>query len=236
MNKLKYQKFMVMIAIFVICLVNITTIGYSDEIGVTDYMYVKHTYCCSKYPGHSSFCGTAFIDPAPGVTTTFKFSKTSSDILHVEWEWGSDCGTNYWDVNSSSRIVSNNGHAAWGPSNGAHNMEWIYTDVSLNDQVIIFNFWRYADTVFNITGEAMQGSREVWELKDAYGSVIWYDKADGFLVNGTFRYQSDWERIEFIDVGVENPENPTIPGYNFPLILGVLSLMGIIITKMKSKK
>lgn len=230
MNKRNFMKYCILGITILICFSHLLAISYSNEVGITDGMYIKHTYTCSQYPGHSSSCGTIFL---VGVDSTLKFSKTSNDIFHVEWEW-KDCATNSWDVNSSTRIVSNNGHISWGPDDDSHNFEWIYTDVSLDDQILLFNFWKYTDAIFNITGEAMLGSREVWQLEDVYGSVVWYDKVDGFLVNGTFRYLTDWEKFEFIEIGSSNSGTPFIPGYNILLLLGVLFLTGcILITNRK---
>ena len=196
------------------------TFGCSSEVGIKDGMVVKHIYRISM------------LDE--DIPTNFTFTKKSSDIFHVVWEYGGSIDMiGSWDVDVSTSIVSN--MLMFGPDVGTHNHAWIWTDVSLNDQVLIFNFFSNSDHLLNITGEAMHGSMEVWQLEDDEGSVVWYEKTQGFLVNGTFRYSSDWQKYTFVSVSVPNP-NQGIPGYNYLLILGIITIISIILMKKQKTK
>ena len=189
------------------------TFGCSSEVGIKDGMVVKHIYRISM------------LDE--DIPTKFTFNKKSSDTFHVKWKYGGSIGmTGSWDVDVSTSIVSN--METFGPNDGTHNHAWIWTDVSLNDQVLIFNFFSYSDHLFNITGEAMHGSMEVWQLEDDEGSVVWYEKTEGFLVNGTFRYSSDSQKYTFVSASVPKPG---IPGYNYLLVLGIITAIAIIMIK-----
>ena len=189
--------------------------GRSNEVGIKDGMVVKHIYRISM------------LDE--DIPTKFTFNKKSSDTFHVKWKYGGSIGmTGSWDVDVSTSIVSN--METFGPNDGTHNHAWIWKDVSLNDQVLIFNFFSYSDHLFNITGEAMHGSMEVWQLEDEEGSVVWYEKTEGFLVNGTFRYSSDWQKYTFVSASVPDG-NTGIPGYSYVLILGIIAIVSIILMK-----
>lgn len=212
----------------------IVAIGYSNEVGVTDGMYVKHFY-------------TSNWEPA-GFPTTLTISRISDLTYHVGWRWEGR-GTGHWDVTLSTNIVSNrDGHA---PHDGKHNWAWIYNDSSLNDHITLYSFSKQietgdGDTVFTITGEynitggTMDDSMEIWELTDAHGSVLWYEKSKGFLVNGTFQYLSNWEKLEYLETNAfsspeeEVEEEGVIPGYNYFFLIGLLLVSAIVILKNKS--
>ncbi len=203
-------------------------IAYSNEIGIFDGMYVKHIHFLSTYP--------------EDIPTTLTWTKMSDDIFHVNWEWeGSIDDTGSWDVNITTRIISN--VVNWGPVN--HTAFWIYTDASLNDQIIIPNIYldypNGEDTTFNITGEAMYGSMAVWQLEDAYGSVLLFEKTKGFLVNGTISHLTNYETFEFVETNAFDPPEDTgngaIPGYSYLLLVGIIASISIIlIIKQKIKK
>lgn len=221
MNKSKLTNYIFLSIIFSLLFSHLIVISYSNETGITDGMYVKHRRSESSIPG--------------GRTTILTFSNTSDDIFHVTWEWvGFSTGS--WDVNISTNIVSNSIQPA--PANGYHNAFWIYTDVSLNDSIILYNYDWGSDTVYNITGEATYLSMAVWELKDAFGSVLWYEKSKGFFVNGTNRYLTDWEKYEFLETNAlpeaGDPGDPGIPGYNYFFLIGLLLVSALVILKNKS--
>ena len=75
---------------------------------------------------------------------------------------------------------------------------------------------------------------EVWELEDAFGSVLWYEKSKGFLVNGTNRYSAFWEKYEFIETNAFSSPEGGIPGYNYFFLFGLLLVSALVILKNKS--
>ncbi len=231
MNKSKLTNNIFLFIIFSLFFSNIVAIGYSNEVGITDGMYIKHFLTQHSH-----------LDGWP---TTLTFSKTSDDLFHVTWRWESpsDMGSGHWDVTISTNIVSNMDN--FGPPDDSHNGCWIYINASLNDQIIMYNHPKESytgdgDTVYNITGEysitggTMDVSMEVWELEDAFGSVLWYEKSKGFLVNGTNRYNAYWEKYEFIETNAFSSPEGGIPGYNYFFLFGLLLVSAIVILKNKS--
>ncbi len=229
MNKSKLTNYIFLLSIFSLFFSHIIAIDYSNEVGITNGMYVRHTL--SQYMFHA---GTT------GIETELTFTKTSDEIIHVEWWWGGSWqDTGSWDVTISTNIVSNMvaGSSTMGHEDGCHNAFWIYTDVSLNDQIIMYNHYKdvitgNGDTLYNITGEAVYRSMAVWELEDAFGSRVWYEKSKGFLVNGTNRYTGGyWETFEF---EATNASFGAVPGYNYFFLIGLLLISAIVILKNKS--
>ena len=231
MNKSKLTNNIFLFIIFSLFFSHIVAIGYSNEVGVTDGLYVKHFY--------SSDMGPA------GFPTTLTISRLSDTRFFVAWNWeGDGDGTGHWVVTLSTNIVSDrDGHA---PHDGYHNWAWIFNHSSLNDHITLYNFGKQretgnGDTVYTITNETMYDSMEIWVLKDAFGSEIWYEKSKGFLVNGTFQYLTYWEKFEFVetnafDTAVEEEEGGEIPGYNYFFLIGLLLASAIVILRYKSIK
>ena len=225
MNKSKLTNNIFLFIIFSLFFSNIVAIGYSNEVGITEGMYVKHFLTQHNH-----------LDGWP---STLTFSKTSEDLFHVSWRWEdpSTMGTGSWDVTISTNLVSNMDN--FGPDDDSHNGCWIYIDASLNDSIIMFNHPKKldtgaGDTVYNITGETTYKSMAVWELEDAFGSVLWYEKSKGFLVNGTNRYSAFWEKYEFIETNAFSSPEEGIPGYNYFFLFGLLLVSAIVILKNKS--
>jgi hypothetical protein len=61
---------------------------------------------------------------------------------------------------------------------------------------------------------------------------VWYEKERGFLVNGTFKYSSSWQKYSFVSATVD----PGIPGYNYFLLFGAILGCGIILIKYRQRK
>jgi hypothetical protein len=226
MKKSNFMKFLlglITTSMFLSCFL---PIAYSDEVGIFDGMYVEHNLKLSAMPGK--------------IPMTLTFTQLSEDTFNIENELGvpiNDIGS--WDVNTTTRIISN--VVNFGPFEGNHSVFWIYTDVSLNDQITMCNLYMCVhgldgDVVFNVTGEAMHDSMEVWILEDAYGSELWYEKTKGFLVNGTINHLTDWNKYIFVDTNALDVPPPGIPGYGIFLLIGAISAIGIIIIRYKSKK
>jgi len=236
MNKSKLTNNIFLLIIFSLFFSHIVAIGYSNEVGVTDGMYVKYFY-------------TSDMEPV-GFPTTLTISRVSDAVYHVGWRWEypSHAGTGNWDVTLSTNIVSNrDGHA---PHDGFHNWAWIYSDSSLDDHITLYSFSTqrqigYGDVVYTISDEynitigTMNETMEVWELTDAHGSVLWYEKSKGFFVNGTSQNLPYWEKFVFIETNAfpkaeEEVEEGLIPGYNYFFLIGLLLVSAIVILKNKS--
>lgn len=220
MNRSKYLKYITLITISFIGFSYIIPLGSSNEVGITDSMFVKHIYRISM------------LDE--DIPSSFTITHSSSETFHVIWSLGGSAdATGSWDVNISTSIVLN--MQDFGPDNGFHNHAWIWKDVSLNDQLMMFNFFSNTDRLFNITDEAMYGSMAVWQLEDNHGSILWYEKTKGFLVNGTFRHNANWQKYTFVETGTLGTDSG-IPGYNLFFLIEMVFLIGIVIFKYKSKK
>ena len=212
-------KLLLLLLVISLIFSNFLSIGYSNVVGIPNGLQVEHNYSTNQMPGETT-------------PSTLTYTKPSNDIIHItNYLGGSIDDTGSWDVNASSRIISNQEN--FGPFNDDHSVFWIYTDVSLNDQIVMCNIWKgvhtgVGDTTFNITGEAMLDTMEVWVLEDAFGSELWYEKERGFMVNGTIIHGGDHNKYEFISAGV-----PVIPGYSFLLIIGIIATISIIIIKKR---
>jgi hypothetical protein len=190
--------------------------GSSNEVGITDGLVINRIYGYYNYPYS-----------ALNIPSTFTFTNNTKQSFHIEWYLGGSIdATGFWDVNTSSRVVAN--QTSPGPDNDSHDFAWIWTDVQIDDQIMIFNFFSNTDHQFNVTGEAMHGTMAVWVLEDDYGSEVWYHKEKGFIVNGTFRYQNSWQNYELVPEAGNG--DPTIPGYDIFLLIGSILSIGVIIS------
>lgn len=226
MKKSNLAKFFLLLITFSIFLSHFFAIGYSDEVGITNGLVVKHNYSTNMMPDTITLSKLTYTFP-------------SSDIIHIVNYLGGDIkDTGSWDVDTSTRIISNQEN--FGPFNGDHSVFWIYTDVALDDQIVMCNIWKAVhsgftngDTTFNITGEAMHGTMEVWVLEDEYGSEVWYEKERGFMVNGTLKHLTDYNTYEFVSAGIPKP---AVPGYSFFLLIGVIAIVSIILIRKQKVK
>jgi hypothetical protein len=217
MNKNRSVRIFLLIIIFSLFFSYFFVFGYSNEVGNLNGLRVNHIYRISMLPDED-------------IPTSFKFTKRSSDIYHVTWRYGGSIQqTGSWDVNSSTSVVSNMDN--FGPDNGYHNFAWIWTNVSLDDQILMFNFFSNTDHLFNITGEAMHGTMDCWILEDDYGSEVWYEKLRGILINGTFKYNSDWQKFTFVSAAVDG-----IPGYDYFLLFGAIIGFGLILIRYRLRE
>ncbi len=226
MKKSNLGKFFLALITFLIVFSHFLAIGYSNAVGIPNGLQVKHNYSTNVMSG---------ITPS-----TMTFTKSSSDTIHITNYLGGDIDdTGSWDTNTNTRIISN--QVNFGPFNGDHSVFWIYTNISLDDQLLMCNIWKgvhngltNGDATFNVTGEAMHGTMEVWILKDAHGSEMWYEKARGFLVNGTLKHSTDYNTYEFVSVGVTGL--PGVSGYSLFLIICVTAMISFVIIQRKKIK
>ncbi|MFX1503258.1 MAG: hypothetical protein ACFFDH_20015 [Promethearchaeota archaeon] len=222
MKRLNSIKIIFLLVLFSIFFSYFLTVGYSNGVGIPNRLQLTHYLSSNVMPTHSS---------------KITFTRPSSDVIHVVWYLGDPIDdTASWDVNTSTRIVSNGqSFALW---DGEHSFFWIYTNVSLNDQIVLSNIWKHintlnGDAIYNITGEAMHGTMEVWVLEDDYGSELWYEKERGFLVNGTSKYSTDYHTYEYVSAVVPTP---FVPGYNYLIIFSVVTIVSIVIVKERKFK
>jgi len=157
-----------------------------------------------------SYIWTIFGEVKP---SDFTYSYVSGDIFHVDWymDEGGSPSHMYWDVDSQTRIMENSGGDGWQFGDGVHTPIWIFTDVSLGDEILIAADAE-GDHLFSVAGELIYdlpgfGLIEVWELEDLTtpGGIVWYEKSTGILLNGTFYYAggAGWYTFDFIDTNVE---------------------------------
>ncbi|MFX1371850.1 MAG: C25 family cysteine peptidase [Promethearchaeota archaeon] len=155
-----------------------------------DGMFIKYdSDIVGKKPGYSKF----------------SYSYYSAQTFNVSWERMRGVGS--WNVNTTTRIMSNPRAPTFG--NGYHTPVWIFTDVSLGDNISIAVTFD-GDHDFTISGELIYyipgfGAVEVWVLEDLTtpGGIAWYEKSTGILLNGTF-LKSDGSiyTFEFVDTNV----------------------------------
>ncbi|MBN2152159.1 MAG: PKD domain-containing protein, partial [Candidatus Lokiarchaeota archaeon] len=92
-------------------------------------------------------------------------------------------------VNASSRLLNETSGDVW---SGTHEWTRIFIDVGLGSQVRV-SVLSSPEQVFTVAGEtyvlAMGRAFECWVLLSPEGSVAYYDKFSGILVNGTFYAQ-----------------------------------------------
>ncbi|MFX0021186.1 MAG: hypothetical protein ACFE9S_02600 [Candidatus Hermodarchaeota archaeon] len=199
---------------------NFLAIGYSTGVEIPGGLKVVHDLSSSVMPTHRS---------------TITFTRPSTDIIHIVWYLGDPIDdTASWDVDINTRIVSNSQN--FGLWNGEHSFFWIYTNVSLDDQLVLSNIWKHVltsdgDVLYNVTGEAIHRNKEVWILEDAFGSELWYEKERGFLVNGTSKYSTNYHTYELVSA-----EIPGIPGYNYIILFSIITVVSIIILKKRKIK
>jgi hypothetical protein len=89
------------------------------------------------------------------------------------------------NVDDHNRMISNSNNWA----NGTHEPFWIFTNVSLGDTVLISEQLLGTDYLLTVTAQetvSLWGKTyDCWKLNDA-SSFAYYDRATGFLINGSF--------------------------------------------------
>ncbi|GAH32973.1 unnamed protein product, partial [marine sediment metagenome] len=154
-----------------------------------DGMYIEYIYteAGSSYP------------------SMFSYSYYSGSLFFETWNiMGMSIS---WYVDSETRLMS--GGSIFG--DGTHTPVWIFTDVSLGDEILIAADGE-GDHLFSVAGELIYdlpgfGSVDVWVLEDLDlpGGVAWYEKSTGILLNGSFFYAggAGLYTFDFVDTNVE---------------------------------
>jgi len=146
-----------------------------------------------------------YTEAGSTIPTRFSYSFYSGSLFYESWDiMGFPI---IWLVDSLTRLMS--GGSVFG--DGTHTPAWIFTHVSLGDQILIASDGD-GDHLFEVSSELIYdlpgfGLIEVWELEDLTlpGGVVWYEKSTGILLNGTFYYNVglNWYKFDFVDTNVE---------------------------------
>ena len=140
-----------------------------------------------------------------GDVCNITYSHVSGSIFHVSAVGYYGESSSSWDVDVQTRIISNKTTCA---NLGSYTPFWIFTNVSLNDAVVLGG---YGSKVFNVIAETVYflpsvGFVEAWRLKGGGASdvVAWYEKSTGVLLEGNF-YAGMPCRIhyDFVDTNAE---------------------------------
>ncbi|TKJ27479.1 MAG: hypothetical protein CEE42_02145 [Promethearchaeota archaeon Loki_b31] len=170
------------------------------DIELFDGMYIDHIWTVPSdiYPSrfsYSYYSGSLFIE--------------TWDIMGFSIPWY---------VDSQTRLMS--GGSVFG--DGTHTPAWIFTDVSLGDEILIAVVGE-GDHLFSVAGELIYdlpgfGSVGVWVLEDLTlpGGVAWYEKSTGILLKGTFFYGGGAANYTF-DFVSTNVEFTYVPPGDFEL-------------------
>ncbi|MFX0098785.1 MAG: hypothetical protein ACFFCS_04330 [Candidatus Hodarchaeota archaeon] len=147
----------------------------SGSIPPFDGMYYNYTFTtnASGLPSNSS------------ASDTFIPHSSESDLFVV---------TSYIaerNVNETDRVISQSLSSDIG--DGTHEWTWIPADSEMNGQVLIA-VRNSTDQAFQVSGNAtfQYGGRtyNCWKLNSSEGSIAYYEKSSGLLVNATFLYEN----------------------------------------------
>ncbi|MEX2684733.1 MAG: NosD domain-containing protein [Candidatus Sigynarchaeota archaeon] len=125
-------------------------------------------------------------------------------------------------VNVATReIVDDHGSGFY---NGTHEPMRIFTNVQVGSTVLI-SVINYGDQQFTITGtaflHAMNRPFECWVLESPEGSIAYYEKYSGVLVNGTFYYYFLTIKLSY-SIVIRNTSIPLSPNAHDPELFNVI--------------
>ena len=180
-------------------------------------------------------------DPASFISN-FSYSHVSGSLFDQTWNQGG-MGEATWLVDIQTRIMS----GCVGFVDGSHDPVWIFTNASLGDTIPI-SVNGEGDHPFNVSDVLVYdlpsyGLIHVWELEDLTipGSIAWYEKSTGLLINGTFFYNGGANKytFSFIETNVFSAEGDggdgAIPSYNLYIVIGLVCIVSIILFKKRFK-
>ncbi len=103
---------------------------------------------------------------------------------------------------------------------GTHEWVRIRTDIGLG-HVVPVSVYQSPDQSFTVTGEvvvfALGRTFNCWMLESAEGSIAFYDKYSGLLVNGTF-YVNPWGMTYMYSLQITGTNVPLAPNTNAPTL------------------
>jgi hypothetical protein len=149
--------------------------------------------------------------------------------IYMNNHYDSQNGPDDWLSDNATRILTTK-QPFWGTN--VHDHMFISLNTSLNEEILI-NI-AGADKIFTVAGTAYMGifnsSIECWKLTDSGGSVLFYDKTTGLLINGTYRLGMGFYytiilnttnalfRI-FPKIAIIQPENKTYLDCHCPIVV-----------------
>ncbi|MFX0043698.1 MAG: S8 family serine peptidase [Candidatus Hodarchaeota archaeon] len=165
------------------------------------------------------------------------YSNRSEGIFHNDYslyDGTTLVQTGYWDVNSQTRIMSSS-YGGFSFGSGTHTPLWIFTDISLGDEISIavdaegdHTFKVSSELDYNLQG---YGNINVWVLEDMDipGGWAWYEKSTGILINATFNYYGGIYFYKFGLVATNTAFQYYAPsaGDNILLILAITGAIAI---------
>ncbi|NVM52662.1 MAG: hypothetical protein HWN66_03080, partial [Candidatus Helarchaeota archaeon] len=118
------------------------------------------------------------------------------------------------DVNNETRFFPTSNY--WG--NNVHDWVWIFKNTTIETKNIPISVFTGLESehLFNVTSEKVINIDgmyyNVWELKDDQGSIAYYEKNTGILINGTFIFTgtNTWA-ISMVETNVLFPSNDNSP-------------------------
>jgi len=143
--------------------------------------------------------------------TNISYRFNTGDLFKVKWDIMGMQG--FWDVNVKTRLMTNLVGPGFSPN--SHSPFWIFTDVSINDHILI-SVDGEGDYDFIVTDEfgynfPTFGDIRIWELRDVANpeTIAWYEQSTGILLNGTFHYyEGNYNyAFELLDTNVVFSEN-----------------------------
>ncbi|MBY9004458.1 MAG: hypothetical protein KGD73_10835 [Candidatus Lokiarchaeota archaeon] len=165
------------------------TVPVPGEISQDDNMIIVDVPLLDTQIFDGLFIDYIFDQMGYALNSTFIYTPYQDGLFYETWIFDI-MGTYEWMVDPMTRLMSNG--SVFG--DGAHTPIWIFTDVSLGDTIPIAVDGE-GDHLFNVTGELLYdlqgfGTVGVWVLNDlAYpGTVAWYEKSTGILLDGLFYY------------------------------------------------
>ncbi len=159
-----------------------------------DGMYINYTFSNSDAVIHDDM---------------FFYNFYLGDLFYGMW-YISGSPDAVWKVDTKTRIMTEG--TPFG--DGTHTPIWIFTHVSLGDEVLIATDG-LGDHLYNVTDEQTYDlpnfdTIDVWVLEDITipGSFAWYEKTTGILIKGKFYVGSWWFALDCYNTNVDFPYPP----------------------------
>jgi parallel beta-helix repeat protein len=188
---------------------------YSASAGPYSNIVVYRYYPILPVSGFYNYTvSTTF--PAVSVNENESFSDLGGGSTNILSTWSNRT------INVATReIVDNHGRGFY---NGTHEPMRIFTNVQLGSTVLI-SVMSSGDQLFTVTGtaflHAMGRPFECWVLESPEGSIAYYEKYSGVLVNGTFDYTYLTIRLSY-SIVIRDTSIPLSPNAHDPELANVV--------------